>query len=152
MKQCNESGKMRQKWDIPASGTKVIGGPYVWKLLHKFICDNLFISRPNKRSGSVDVTKVWPLLFWSTNIMGLMADKELESCGCSAQAQPRLRCEATLWQFLFPVSFDKQSPVAAGTSPPHQSRQIRISRSSHGVRNEILCDIWQNCISVVPSL
>ena len=76
--------KMRQKWDIPASGTKVIGGPCVWKLLHKFICNKLFISRPNKRSGSVDVTEVWPLFHWSTNIMRLMADKELVSCGCWA--------------------------------------------------------------------
>ena len=114
MKQCNESGKMRQKWDISASGTKLIGGPCV-KLLHKFIYDNLFLSRPNKRSGSVDVTKVWPLLHWSTNIMWLMADKELVR---AAAAPPRLRCEATLWQFLFPVSFDKQSPVAAGTQSP----------------------------------
>ena len=45
--------------------------------------------------------------------MWLMADKELVR---AAAAQPSLRCEATLWQFLFPVSFDKQSPVAAGTS------------------------------------
>ena len=62
-----------------------------------------------------------------------MADKELVR---AAAAQPSLRCEATLWQFLFPVSFDKQSPVCWD-----QSRQIRISRSSHEVRNEILCDI-----------
>ena len=56
------------------------------EIIREIYLQQPFISRPNKRSGSVDVTKVWSLLHWSTNIMWLMADKELESCCCSAQA------------------------------------------------------------------
>ena len=52
-----------------------------------------------------------------------MADKELVR---AAAAQPSLRCEATLWQFLFPVSFDKQSPVSWELGPVSPDHHFQI--------------------------